>query len=127
MLFHPICGSGSCPSRSASRPARLRNEHDRFGHVRIEGEIPMFDYEKSSGVDITSKENYFFYPPRRLQGGESRKNPCFFCPPRPERIRILPAGGGDWSTFKIIVQSTRTQRNGSLEYLIINQGLRGIE
>jgi hypothetical protein len=83
MLFHPICGSGSCPSRSASRPARLRNEHDRFGHVRIEGEIPMFDYEKSSGVDITSKENYFFYPPRRLQGGKSRKNPCFFCPPAP--------------------------------------------
>ena len=46
----------------------------------------MFDYEKSSGVDITSKENYFFSPPRRLQGGKSRKNPCFFSPPRPERI-----------------------------------------
>jgi hypothetical protein len=47
----------------------------------------MFDWEKYSGVGITKKFLLFLPPALRIQ--------------------ILPAGGGDWSTFEIIARSTR--------------------
>ena len=41
----------------------------------------MFDYEKSSGVDITSKEITFFTPPAAFRGVNHEKILAFFAPP----------------------------------------------
>ena len=66
---------------------------------RIEGKIRMFDWGKSSGLDIIAE-----------------KNLAFFAPPRPPKIGFAsPAGSESTFTkpdFKIIVRPTRQQRNG---------------
>jgi hypothetical protein len=43
----------------------------------------MFDYEKSSGVDITSKKITFFTPPAAFRGVNHEKILAFFAPPAP--------------------------------------------
>jgi hypothetical protein len=61
----PLAGRGSViraaeTTRGEARPARYGR--NRFGYVRIEGEIRMFDWEKSSGVDAPRKKIVFLAP-----------------------------------------------------------------
>jgi hypothetical protein len=71
-ISNPTCGSGRVTRAAESlgaKPSPLGMGRDHFGHVRIEGKIRMFDWEKSSGVEIAHQNFAFFAPRPRTEFG----------------------------------------------------------